>query len=157
MTIKSYSRGLSSWDRWVRGASGPTTCSPTPVFSTHEISFTSSSSASASDWSLFEQLDSLWFFFSFFFFDFFLHGKNMLPCSTTVSLCMANVFYCSIEWNFTPWCFNWHPIFCLNDTLTFCFSSSFSSFSSPLKIKQVKSLCNSFACFTSHNITCNNT
>lgn len=146
MTIKSYSRGLSSWDRCVRGASGPT-CSPPPVFSTHEISSTSSSSAS--DWSLLELLDSLWFFFAFFFFDFFLQGK--ICCIGQNLVLMYG--QCLVVQNTKLRYFNRAPPFFLKMTLTFYFSSFSFSFSSPLKNKQANSVYKTLltlVCVTSH-------
>lgn len=76
MLMKTYSKGRSSWDACVSGASGPTRCSSMQVFSTHITPLGSSSSSSSSsnsaDSSLLEQLDSLrlFFAFAFFFLDF---------------------------------------------------------------------------------------
>lgn len=103
----THSSGLSSWDIWVNGASGPTIFSSKLVFSTH---MTPAGSSSSSDSSLLEPLDSLRFFFAFFFLDFF----DLLR-STMISY-----------WNYPAQSYyfsHWMVAF------TFCFSFSFSSFS----------------------------
>lgn len=107
---QTHSRGLSSWDMWVSGASGPTTCSSMQVFSTHITLLGSSSSSSSSDSSLLlELLDSLRVFFAFFFLDFLdLLGNSLL--NRSVPSCVNEAAFYSRIW-----------------LITFCSSFSFSS------------------------------
>ena len=74
----THSRGLSSWDIWASGASGPTRFSSMQVFSTHTTPPSSSSSSSCSppDSSLLDPLDCFLLFFAFFFLDFFDLSEN---------------------------------------------------------------------------------
>lgn len=116
--LQTYSKGLSSCDMCVSGASGPTRCSSMQVFSTHitPLGSSSSSSSSSSDSSLLEWLDSLWLFLAFFFLDFF-------------DLFRYNVWWGSIDRN-VPSCVNEAGF--QRCTVTLTFSSSFSSSSSLL-------------------------